>query len=54
MADVNNDGFPDMVIVGDWMPIKYLLMKMGSLKMNLKAMAYRIQKDGGIQLSRKI
>ncbi|MGD0582261.1 MAG: VCBS repeat-containing protein [Bacteroidales bacterium] len=24
-ADVNNDGYPDMVIVGDWMPVKIFI-----------------------------
>ncbi len=28
-ADVNNDGYPDMVIVGDWMPVKIFINNHG-------------------------
>jgi enediyne biosynthesis protein E4 len=31
-ADVNNDGYPDMVIVGDWMPVKIFINEKGTFK----------------------
>ncbi len=31
-ADVNNDGNPDMVIVGDWMPVKVFINYHGMFK----------------------
>jgi hypothetical protein len=31
-ADVNNDGNPDMVIVGDWMPVKVFINEKGIFK----------------------
>ena len=51
-SDVNADGWPDLIVLGEWMPIKIFINKQGSLAD--ETASYGLDKSSGIWSSLKI